>query len=739
MTRDEEINHHQTPPLSRSAFHGGWAIAAACLVILTIGWQRFMQSEIHMLALSITDDSFYYIVPAFQLKTKHIFTFDGYNPAYGFQPLYMLALAALAFLFNNLHGFLRGALFFNASLFCATGWIAYHIAREHFDRAETRVKESAGLCAFLLFMLNVPAFLAFTTAKENALACLILAALILLSQRALMRGQPQAFTSAAIGLLSAGLILCRILPSSFLLVFFLSIYLIRKKALDLRAALPAFALPLAAWFSYAYFAFGRLLPTSGSVKAAIYSWENVTKNIVHLPGTLALIFGYLDQSIRFALGLPTPFHYILQREGWLDHGAPATVGPHFILLCLTAGVGVLALVFNVIAFIRRRERPRVGLLVTLLSASALGALFTPLLIKSEAYYFTWYLFDFPLLVPITLAFFAGEAMRFAAPGISRIEERRGRVLSWIAASLAAVFAIATYTPFTPYTELKLDLNQWSHKIAAAAIAVHDELRLSRAAKIGSYNAGLLGFFLPGQVVNLDGLANDAAYNAVKEKRSILDYARGACLHYYIDVDIDGMLSPGGLRHEVLKEIPFDERGGLKIARVDSFELLYEGYVLTIYEKNYHFVSSLGSFDAGGDGWTYEGGAMANQPKRGADGPQLPVSGWLGEGLINTYDAIAGDDPHGAARSPEFTAEKGQRLLFLIGGGGSAETGVRLMDESGVIQTWNGDYQEHLSPVLFDLTPYSGRSLRLEIFDDASGSWGHILADQFMLLRPASHE
>ena len=59
-------------------------------------------------------------------------------------------------------------------------------------------------------------------------------------------------------------------------------------------------------------------------------------------------------------------------------------------------------------------------------------------------------------------------------------------------------------------------------------------------------------------------------------------------------------------------------------------------------------------------------------------------------------------------------------------------GVRLLCGSHVLRTWRGVNKARLSLELFDLSPYAGQTLRVEVFDFATGDWGHVLADHFTL-------
>src|SRR4030067_294918 len=69
----------------------------------------------------LEDDSFYYLQPAWDFAARRFFTFDGENPTYGFQPLWMLALTFQAAFVPDKIAFLRAAVGLGGLLFSVTG------------------------------------------------------------------------------------------------------------------------------------------------------------------------------------------------------------------------------------------------------------------------------------------------------------------------------------------------------------------------------------------------------------------------------------------------------------------------------------------------------------------------------------------------------------------------------------------------------------------------------------------
>ncbi|HEU4751819.1 MAG TPA: GH32 C-terminal domain-containing protein, partial [Armatimonadota bacterium] len=121
--------------------------------------------------------------------------------------------------------------------------------------------------------------------------------------------------------------------------------------------------------------------------------------------------------------------------------------------------------------------------------------------------------------------------------------------------------------------------------------------------------------------------------------------------------------------------------------------------------------------------------------------QMPVSGYEGQGLVNSF--FRGDGTTGTLLSPEFAVSR-RYVSFLIGGGGfPGKTCMELLVEGKVVRSATGPNtqsggSERLEPQYWDVAEFAGRPARLRIVDDATGGWGHINVDQIVLTdsRPA---
>jgi uncharacterized protein (DUF608 family) len=118
---------------------------------------------------------------------------------------------------------------------------------------------------------------------------------------------------------------------------------------------------------------------------------------------------------------------------------------------------------------------------------------------------------------------------------------------------------------------------------------------------------------------------------------------------------------------------------------------------------------------------------STKPSSGTARGQQTVSGFLGRGLVNTFDP-SGDAPQGVLVSPEFVINK-KFIHLLIGGGKSC--GVSLSLNGKVVRNANGQDSEQLDWVSFDTAEFAGQKGILKINDNESGSWGHILCDHIV--------
>ena len=145
-----------------------------------------------------------------------------------------------------------------------------------------------------------------------------------------------------------------------------------------------------------------------------------------------------------------------------------------------------------------------------------------------------------------------------------------------------------------------------------------------------------------------------------------------------------------------------------------------------------------------DGWEVEGTAFGKGPVAKAEIPaHIGETRMRGNRAANSHASAPGDtsvptDPAkdsvtrdaatGRLTSKPFTIER-NFISFLIGGGGHAETAVRLLVDGKVVRTASGPTSSAMREAVFDVTGLQGKTARLEVVDKVTGGWGHVSVDQ----------
>lgn len=143
-----------------------------------------------------------------------------------------------------------------------------------------------------------------------------------------------------------------------------------------------------------------------------------------------------------------------------------------------------------------------------------------------------------------------------------------------------------------------------------------------------------------------------------------------------------------------------------------------------------FFDLFADFEEGNYGnWTTTGTAFGSGPAQGTRPNQNAVSGYLGSGLVNSYNG--GDGSTGTLTSPPFTIIR-NCINFLVGGGNNpGVTCVNLVINGVVVDTATGNNDEILRWAGWDVSQWKGQTAQIQIVDNSTAAWGHILADQFM--------
>jgi len=150
------------------------------------------------------------------------------------------------------------------------------------------------------------------------------------------------------------------------------------------------------------------------------------------------------------------------------------------------------------------------------------------------------------------------------------------------------------------------------------------------------------------------------------------------------------------------------------------EAAYRGRPLWMWKT----VREIGCFQEGVEtDWTITGGAFAIAPI--PDMLSARTDSWPSRGSLDF--GLSSRDPvgnrKGNARSPYFTAVRGTALELRMGGTSSDSIGARLVERGGAcVADIHTIDESTLSLEHFDLTPFVGRELALELYDDSDQGW-----------------
>jgi fructan beta-fructosidase len=133
-------------------------------------------------------------------------------------------------------------------------------------------------------------------------------------------------------------------------------------------------------------------------------------------------------------------------------------------------------------------------------------------------------------------------------------------------------------------------------------------------------------------------------------------------------------------------------------------------------------------------WKAQGEAFGKGPARGPLPGQMPVTGFLGKGLVNSF--VGGDRSTGTLTSPPIAIQR-RYINFLVGGGGHAgKTCVNLLHAGKVVRTATGPNinpggSERLDWHTWDVGDLAGKIVTIQIVDNHTGGWGHINVDHIV--------
>lgn len=442
-------------------------LVCALAVRLAIAWQPLER----LVTLVMPDDAFYYLQIARNIVGGHGVTFDGVEWTNGFHPLWM-ALLLPVYGIAGTHGPLgvHLALTLAIALDGITIWLL--------ARTVTRVTDapSAGIAAACWYAFNPAVLTQVTNGLETSLNLLCLAALFAWTIAGRRRAELSARWWLGFGCVAGVAMLARSDNVVPVVVAGLGLccYPHRPRRWPgLALAAGTSAVWLAPWLLWNWRTFGRVLQTSAGAFSVV-TRSNLAEQ-GHGMGTVVW-YALRDTYVLFVRTIP------------LDLAGESKV----IGVCIGAGVVALALGGYQSAgrSVRAFALPTVAC-VALVLANSLG----------RGTIKVWYVAPVALVV----SYAVGTVWQLIAQGGASVRVRAG---------VGGLLALTAATGFVMngVTITARGLYPWQAEMLAAGRWLAD--RTPPETVVGSFNAGIVGYTAERTVVNLDGLVNTAAADAV---------------------------------------------------------------------------------------------------------------------------------------------------------------------------------------------------------------------------------
>lgn len=441
-----------------------------------------------LLSNTVPDDSFYYFQIARNIVHGLGSTFDGVNPTNGYHPLWLLVLLPVFYFFSSgavldvapIHAALALSAIFNGVL----GFVLLAILKRYTSNAWI---EGAALC---VWFFNPFYLYSMSNGLETSLSLLLIGLFILCALRV---SEHVSWPRLAVAGVVGGLMMLARLDNLFYFVMFLAWLLYEHGWRNgfkyaVWTGTPA-TLVVSPWLVWNYLTFGMFL-TSASAGTTLVTHRIIVQD--HGPSVL--------QQVKAAIYMTD---YTL-RQVAVQTGAPSVF---FILLGITAGWFIYA------SRGIRSVASRIPIEWFLFGGFALNFIANASIRWSPR---EWYFIPLGLFISIWIAWL-----------LERL--RNGGMLD-----LKIVIAVVTLVCalfFISWSKNLRDGYTTGQKILAVTMWMNDNL--PKDATLGAFNAGTEGYFSTHRLINLDGLVNNRAYEAIRDRR-LWEYVKEEHIAYIAD-------------------------------------------------------------------------------------------------------------------------------------------------------------------------------------------------------------
>jgi len=493
---------------------------AALMVPLAVGLYlrlRFAWTAIDESIDRLPDDAFYYFQIASNIASGHNVSFDGETLTNGFHPLWAALLTPIYLFVDDRELAVHIGLTIAAFLSIATAALVF-LAVDTLTR-----NQWAALAAGSFFALHPTVMMHAMNGLESTVTVFTVA-LVAWQFLRIACGEDAVPRAAYVWLgVFAGLMVLARTDTIFLipplLLYFVARTRDREGLVSASIVGGAAGLVVLPWLIWSFVTFGTVVQVSG---VAVPDIERQAYLDEHGDALTTQLERSLDVTrVTFAEEVPS---WYLAPSGQLN-----------VPLFALGGAMVVFMLVAPFSLHRERARRWLGLYALLASGVVMMLLF-----HSAA---RWHLRDWyyapvglfaALLLGIVVAYadglIRGTSNRLVSVGSDRTLSIRGR--AWGLVALYGMLAAVIVGLYSPAAE-----DDWvirlPHRQSMLQAATWIDQNTDDDARIGSFNAGIIGYFSDRTVVNLDGVVNADAYEARRDGRTI-EYFCDKELGYLVD-------------------------------------------------------------------------------------------------------------------------------------------------------------------------------------------------------------
>lgn len=465
--------------------------------------------DIDFLVQFIPDDAFYYFQTARNIVNGYGSTFDGHHLTNGYHPLWMLLLLPLAATIHNPILFIKAVLLLGFLLNTVCAGLLYVLLRRI-----TQVVWLAIVGTALYFLNRQVIFMSLNGLETGLASLLFMISLYLLVVDE--RVGRDSFHSTFLTGVVLGLLFLARTDTAFFVAAFVVIALISKSKRLWHGLLliATMGLIVGPWLFWNWFHFGSFVQVSGFAVPYVLH-ENYVEETV-----------FMGSKLGFSFLIWIGFLFLVLQD---DTGFPLIAYQATIIYCFLVYVRAW----------RARSSIGEGLPIPVITAVCLlwlgGALLIFIHTFIRWYPRTWYFDQIVILSAVTLA------LALYILWLRTANSDRSQILLLINASpavaraaIALLFLTATIA-VTAYELKALKQPPFPHQVEMLDAAYWLQAHLQDHETASAFNAGIMGFFVSNRVINLDGVMNNAAYDAIVD-RELIEFLDTLSVNYYVDYD-----------------------------------------------------------------------------------------------------------------------------------------------------------------------------------------------------------